>query len=191
LAPDARSSWYASILREIEEEELFDKMDRTRPWNSDGNRVVACTRIGVLNCPKSRRAAPTAVQPTNYIGIAGLGTDSPFMPKTDARAGVFGYDRTTTVADIKDGTSTTIMLAETGRVIGSWLQGGPATVRGLDPAQLPYIGPGCQFGGLHRRACIAMANGSVHWISDRIDAKVFEAMSTIAGGETIPADWYE
>jgi hypothetical protein len=99
---------------------------------------------------------------------------------------VFGYDRKTTVADIKDGTSTTMMLAESGRVVGSWLQGGPATVRGLDPTNARYIGPGRQFGGLHEgTAVIAMADGSIRVVTESIDPKVFEAMSTIAGGEKL------
>ncbi len=102
---------------------------------------------------------------------------------------MFGYDRKTTLADIKDGAATTMMLAESGRVIGSWLQGGPATVRGLDPTNAPYIGPGRQFGGLHDGvAVIAMADGSVRVVSESIHPELFQAMSTIAGGERLPAD---
>ena len=58
---------------------------------------------------------------------------------------MFGYDRQTTIADIKDGLGTTMLIAESGRVSGSWLAGGSATVRGLDPAEQPYLGPGRQF----------------------------------------------
>jgi prepilin-type processing-associated H-X9-DG protein len=79
------------------------------------------------------------------------------------------------------------MLAESGRVTGSWLQGGPATVRGLDPTIMPYIGPGRQFGGLHDGvAVIAMADGSVRVVSESIAPKTFDAFSTIAGGEEVP-----
>ena len=78
------------------------------------------------------------------------------------------------------------MLAESGRVIGSWRQGGPATLRGLDPTNAPYIGRGRQFGGLHDGvAVIAMADGSVRVVSESIAPKVFEAMMTIAGGEEV------
>ena len=65
-----------------------------------------------------------------------------------------------------------------------------ATVRGLDPAKQPYIGPGRQFGGLHEGvAVVAMADGSVRFVAESIDPKVFEAISTIAGGEQVPAGW--
>jgi hypothetical protein len=33
-----------------------------------------------------------------------------------------------------------------------------------------------------------MADGSVRVLSESVDPKVFEAMSTIAGGENLPAD---
>ena len=93
----------------------------------------------------------------------------------------------TTAADIEDGASTTMLLAESGITTGSWLQGGPATVRGLDPNRKPYIGPARQFGGLHDGvAVIAMADGSVRAVRESIDPNVFEAMSTIAGGEKVP-----
>ena len=36
---------------------------------------------------------------------------------------------------------------------------------------------------------VAMADGSVRFINDRIDPKVFEAIATIAGGEPLAEDW--
>jgi hypothetical protein len=188
LQPYERVGFYALVSPYLDTH-VLELIDTTECWNSATNIPWACTRLGVLNCPELPRAAPTALQPTHYIGIAGLGSDSPSLPLSDARAGVFGYDRETTVADFKDGTSTTMMIAESGRVIGSWLQGGPSTVRGLDPSNKPYVGPGRQFGGLHDAgAVVAMADGSVRTISESVAPKVFEAMSTIAGAEkmTVP-----
>ena len=83
-----------------------------------------------------------------------------------------------------------MFLAETGRVVGSWLQGGRATVRGLDPAQKPYIGNGRQFGGLHGGGgYVAFADGSVRRVNESVDPSIFEAISTMAGGERLPSDW--
>jgi Protein of unknown function (DUF1559) len=181
-----RLSFYLLITPYLDSTELVDQANQAQAWNSPPNLDIARTRISVLSCPESPRIEPPAPQQTSYIGIAGLGVDAPLLLKTDPRAGVFGYDRRTTLDDIKDGVSHTMMVAETGRVIGSWLQGGPATVRGLDEARKPYLGYGRQFGGLHSNSvCIAMADGSVRWLSGSVEPKVFEALSTIAGGEKL------
>ena len=192
VLPENRLGLYVPVSPYLDYADLYNEIDQARPWHSGLNRNLACTKLGILNCPNSVRVAPTSPQPATSIGIAGLGTDAPLLPTADPRAGIFGYDRQTTLADIKDGAANTMMLAESGRVIGSWLQGGPATVRGLDPANVPYIGRGRQFGGLHDNvAVIAMADGSVRVVSESIDLKVFETMSTIAGAEQVPAGWDE
>jgi prepilin-type processing-associated H-X9-DG protein len=127
---------------------------------------------------------------THYVGISGVGLDSPTLPKGHPRAGVFGYDRRTSVSDIKDGLSSTMMLAETAVNIGPWTAGGPTTMRALDPVRKPYIGPGRPFGGNHRGGLnVAFADGSVRFLRETIDPKVFEALSTVAGGEPLPAGW--
>jgi hypothetical protein len=66
----------------------------------------------------------------SYIGIAGLGADAPTLAAKHPRSGVFGYDRTTKLDDIIDGTSQTMMLIETTRNHGAWTAGGPSSVRG-------------------------------------------------------------
>ena len=177
----------------LDSQELFDGLDKGEPWHGETNVSMACTRLGVLNCPDVASVTAGGLVATPYIGIAGLGIDAPTLPKGHPRAGFFGYDRRITLADLKDGKAYTMVLAESERVVGSWLAGGPATVRGLDPAEQPYIGPGCQFGGLHtersilRRSIVntAFADGSVRAISESVDPAIFEALSTIAGGEKL------
>ncbi len=188
LSPERRLSWYAAVLPYLDNQELFDAIDKGQSWYGAPNVQVACTRIGVVNCPNASRATSGGLVATPYIGIAGVGPDAPFLPKGHPRAGVFGYDRRITLADIKDGASQTMVLAESGRVVGSWMAGGPATVRGLDPAEQPYIGTGRQFGGLHDRGMnVAFADGSIRCIYGSVDPRIFEALSTIAGGEKSPA----
>ncbi len=190
LPPGHRLSWYAAILPQLENQELYDSLDEDEPWYGVGNDEVAYTRIGVLNCPDSSTVGPGGLATTPYIGIGGLGLDSPWLPAGHPRAGVFGYDRRTTLVDIKDGTAYTMVIAESARVAGAWLAGGPATVRGLDPTEQPYLGPGRQFGGIHPGGVtnVAFADGSVRGFRDSIDPRLFEGLSTIAGGETRPSD---
>ncbi len=192
LEPESRLSWYAQILPQIDCQDEYDGLEKDQPWDVGQNGLLAHKRISYLLCYSAAPRAPGSPEPAPYVGIAGLGKDAPRMAKSDVRAGVFGYDRQTTMADIKDGTANTMMIAETGRVGGSWLQAGPATVRGLDPARQPYIGAGRQFGGQHGGgALVAMADGSVRRIDASISPKIFEAFSTMAGGEKLPKDWSE
>jgi prepilin-type processing-associated H-X9-DG protein len=78
-------------------------------------------------------------------------------------------------------------VAETGRALGPWTAGGPPTIRGLDPSDRPYIGQDRQFGGTHPGGSMVLfVDGSVRFVKSSIDPRVFEAMSTIAGGEAVP-----
>jgi hypothetical protein len=184
LPPAVRLSWYMAILPYIEQNDVYQEIDKTVGWNSPPNATCSHQRPYLLHCPAIDLVSLPQTPATNYIGSAGTGKDAPDLPKGDPRCGVFGFDRRTTLADITDGAANTLMIVESGAATGSWLQGGFATVRGLDPANLPYLGLNRQFGGLHQGgAWIATADGAVRWARDSIDPRVFEALSTIAGGE--------
>jgi prepilin-type processing-associated H-X9-DG protein len=208
LPPERRVSWVPLIYGWTDYSQGIDFLfEPERAWDAPENRFP---RIEVdptggtlhivhpdsppefpLKCPSNHgTVGPGQPGPLHYVGIAGLGTDAPSLPAGHPRAGVFGYDRRTRLADITDGTSTTMMLAETTTANGPWTAGGPSTVRGLDPGRPPYIGPGGQFGGAHPGgAMVAFADGSVRFLRDSIEPKVFEAISTIAGGEKLPQEW--
>ena len=140
----------------------------------------------MMRCPSTHLDADQRSSSVmSYVGIAGLGSDTPWLPIRHPRAGIFGYDRQTRVNELKDGTSTTMLLAETAVDNGIWSAGGSATVRGLDPSRQPYIGPGLQFGGL----MVAFADGSVRFIKETIAPKIFEVLSRVAGNEELPSGW--
>jgi Protein of unknown function (DUF1559) len=120
LEPERRLSWYAQILPQLDEQDKYDALEKGGPWDSGQNVVVAKQRIRMLLCNRAALAAPGSPESASYVGIAGLGKDAARLPKSDSHAGVFGYDRQTRLADIKDGTANTMMIAETG-----WLGHGP------------------------------------------------------------------
>ncbi len=198
LAPQDRLSWLVSLYSFLEQ--WFWIFDTSKPWDDDANRITrghgveegvqVVGRVRVLCCPAAKEPAAEPMPGlTSYVGITGLGRDSGSLPKEDPRIGVFGYNRQTFLAEIKDGLSTTIAVAETAER-GPWTAGGTHTLRGLDSDQKPYLGRGRQFGGNHGGgAMVLFADGSVQLLRDSIDPKIFEALSTIAGGERPPAGW--
>jgi Protein of unknown function (DUF1559) len=185
--------------------EDFTVLDQSRPWDAEPQRGLANVPLSPMLCTSSPyvpahgmysgdhyvdRNKLKNLVPATYIGIAGLGKDAAYLKKGDPKAGVFGYNRVTTLGDITDGTSCTMMVAETSLLHAPWTSGGEATVRGLDETRAPYIGPGRQFGGNHSHsALVLLADGSVRRFRATIPDKVFEALATIAGGETLRPDW--
>ena len=97
---------------------------------------------------------------------------------------MFGYNRKTRFADITDGTSNSIMVAESTGNTGPWGQGGASTIRAL--TQQPYINGPDGIGGPFRGGChVLMCDGSVRFVSENIDSTVMENLSTIQGGEVV------
>jgi prepilin-type processing-associated H-X9-DG protein len=198
LDPQNRLGWLVSLWIFIDQ--WFWIFDTSKPWNDDTNRITrgrgvvgdieVVGRIQVLCCPAVKQPAGEPMPGlTSYVGVTGFGRDSGSLPKGDPRIGVFGYYRQTVLAEIKDGLATTIAVAETAER-GPWTAGGTHTLRGLDPERKPYLGRTGQFGGNHGDgAMVLFADGSVRLLRDSIDPKVFEALSTIAGGERLPDGW--
>ncbi len=200
LPPERRLNWaVASWIMLLGYGETTLQVDRSKAWDEAPNWPPVTlfngkSRVTVTGwscCPDD----PAALQkvrplPLTYVGVAGLGADAPTLPSGHPRAGIFGYDRVTRLGDITDGTARTMMLVETARGIAPWSAGGPPSVRGVDPAMRPQIGRGRPFGGYHPGgANVAFADGSIKFLRETIDPKVFEALSTVAGGERLPDGW--
>ena len=180
LPPTKRLSWIVELLPLIEEEKIYRSIDREKGWGAEGNAPAVGQTISILTLSNDKAAI------THYVGMAGIGLDAPELLISDPRAGVFGYDRKTRLADIKDGAAYTMMVIQTAHENGPWAAGGPATVRAVDTNDRPYIGRNRQFGGTFRGGVNAVfADASVRWIKDSIDPEVFEALATIAGGEKV------
>jgi hypothetical protein len=200
LPPENRLSWLVILLPYLERDDLWSWTDWDQPWNGDSNRHLVNAEIKLLLCPagESNNASP-AIGLTQYVGMAGIGADAPMLSTKDKRAGLFGYDSSVHLDDVKDGTSNTIMIMETATDLGPWAAGGPATVRGLDPDGQPYLATDGQFGLKHRKDTIfrtnpvganaALVDGSVRWLPSSISARTLEALVTIAGGDEVENDF--
>jgi hypothetical protein len=200
LVPDERLSWLVNLLPYLEQDNLYRKLDPATGWDEDTNGEASSVRVKGFLCPaglgKESEKGPAR---TSYVGIAGVGPDAAVLPPEDRLCGTFGYDRRVCLADIKDGTSNTLLAVETTSANGPWAAGGAATVRGVDPRRQPYIAVHGPFGLVHRDPLLwqmtplpalanaVLADGSVRAINGTVSPRTFEGLATIAGGEEIPA----
>ncbi len=184
LKPEKRLSWQAKILPFLDQQPLFQNIDFDDSWDAKDNAKFTSIKIPVYINPSVPSQPDKVNGPTNYVGIAGVGKDAPTLPKTSKKAGVFGYNRTTRIRDILDGTSNTVMVSEASKDLGRWAAGGESTIRAL--TKKPYINGPDGLGGFHTGGCLMlMGDGSARFVSENIDPNTMEALSTIAGGEVI------
>jgi prepilin-type processing-associated H-X9-DG protein len=183
LKSEDRLSWLLALSPYYDQAPVYNQIKRNEAWNSKVNSQITITEIPTLLNP-GLSLKYDKFPPTHYVGIAGVGKDAPDLKLPHKRAGVFGYDRKTRMRDIRDGTSNTMMISEASAQFGPWAAGGKATLRSL--TQKPYINGPDGIGGPYTGGCnVSFADGSVRFISENIDPSVFEALSTIAGGEVV------
>jgi prepilin-type N-terminal cleavage/methylation domain-containing protein len=201
LNPEKRLSWQVEILPFLEWDNLYNEISKDRAWDDEVNRKLKSHPPQYVCSAWGRYHGPGLTHPTEYIGISGVGIDSPELPVDDSRSGFFGYSRTIKKEDIRDGLSCTLLALDTSTDLGPWAAGGPSTVRGIESEKQPFIGPNRQFGGNHKTdrglfrwishdcATAAFVDGSVRFLNDSISRETLEALATIAGGDT-PGDDY-
>ncbi len=180
LGVEERLSWMVSILPYMEQAPLYNQIDMKEGHESATNSPLLMNAIPTYMNP----SVPAFPGATHYVGIGGITEDGPTAKLPSQIAGMFGYDREVSFRNITDGTSNTFMVAESNGATGAWGQGGSATIRSF--TQQPYIkGPdgigGPAVGGAH----FLFGDGSVRFVSENIDGRTLEALSTIQGGEVI------
>jgi hypothetical protein len=159
---------------------IYDRLDQRRGWEDEANAFAATMDVRLFRCPGDPRDPRLTPGLTNYVGIAGEGVDAAWLPASDPRTGVFGYFRQARLADFTAGTSRTLFAAESGHENGPWTAGGPPTVRGVDPADSPPIGPGRPFGGMHPNGLnVLWSDASADFRGASMSAKVFADSSRI------------
>ncbi|MEP3480734.1 MAG: DUF1559 domain-containing protein [Fuerstiella sp.] len=182
LQPEQRLSFFYALLPFIEQAAIYNQLRNSEQeaWDSQASSTYTSMKIPTYEHPSDMLFVQGG---TSYIGISGIGPDSAKLPNNDPKAGIFGYDRKTKIRDIIDGTSNTLMTAESTDGDIPWAQGG-RTLKGF--SQQPYINGPDGIGGPSPGGCnVGLADGSVRFISEHIDPSVAEALATKAGRERV------
>ena len=163
-------SWRVALLPYLDQEALYKRFKLDEPWDSEHNkkllplipRVYETSRLG--NLPG--RDNLTNLVNTHYQVFDGPGA-------------VFAGPPSLPRAEVRDGTSYTLLIAEASEPV-PWTK--PQDLPFDAKGRLPKLG-GLSKGGFHA----AMVDGSVRFIPQTVGEKSLRAMITCNGGEII--DW--
>lgn len=220
-----RTMWSGLILNELEQGPLYDTLDFGRPWDEDGspNERACATYLPVYRCPSSTAPEHIEVQgipervPCTYLasasGTVARESGPPPLVGAPDSDGVFFVNSHVRVADIRDGTSSTVAVGEamfrvdvrgpdhTGitQIVDHWYIGTPeghtneisealgSTAVAINSVSLsdPFIDEKeLSFSSRHRSgAQMLFADGHVSFISETIDRDTWSALGTRAGSE--------
>lgn len=190
--------WLVELLPHLGYQADYESIDFKATWANDTSALQYKAIPEFLNPanPDYRidyhRFEKMAV--THFVGMSGLedsrvAVNATDLPRSDPRAGVFGYESIAKASEITDGLSQTIMVIGSGGQSGPWIAGGGATIRGVRGKD--YFDELTGFGskGLaNKGALVMMADGSIKALSAEIDPKVFRSLCTIHGSDTVDLD---
>jgi hypothetical protein len=188
-----RFSWLTQLLPYLGHKQLYDQFDFQKPIegkNLAAGAALVPELLNPLDDNQRWRGYPfPGLALSHIVGISGVedarNVVAAKLPRTDPRAGVFGYDDVARPKDITDGQSQTAMIAGAGALANPWVLGGGATIRGArEPLFDKTSGLGTK-GLAGGGSIVVMADGSVRQVSAGIDPRVFKAMSTIRGAESV------
>jgi prepilin-type N-terminal cleavage/methylation domain-containing protein/prepilin-type processing-associated H-X9-DG protein len=221
-------SWTAMVLPFHEQDNVYKLYNFKADWNNPLNYTAIQTQMKVYNCPstpKQPRVDMTiAAMPAcgdyssinaikDFVGINCFGYVH-LSGKDDARlVGALIRDQPTRFADILDGTSNTILVAEdagraefyatSGVLLGTKKEGGwadPNAAFSIDGANQDGTVPGgCAMNcsndsevySFHNGGCnMVFVDGSVHFINATISVCTLAKLVTRAAGELVTgSDW--
>lgn len=182
-------AWSAYILPYIEQDALYHQLDFSKAFDAPENATAAATVLSVYVCPTvpDGSVLKQGRGPTQYGGIYGERISSPNSPPK----GVMLYDRAIQIAEIRDGTSNTLIVAEDSAwADGQWINGLNIFDQAYpinfppDPAIGIYAENEIRSdhpGGANGLFC----DGSAHFLSQQMDSKTLAAICTRDGGEIV------
>jgi prepilin-type N-terminal cleavage/methylation domain-containing protein/prepilin-type processing-associated H-X9-DG protein len=230
------------LLPHVDQQALYDQYRWDVSWFDTDNQDVVNTQLEVWQCPSApasriKYGSDKTITPPpseDFVGTAACGDYAginsvdaglvkiigPMVGPRDEKGnyeGVFPANHTRRLADIKDGPSQTILIAECAGRPQLWhagkeftegpislVSGGPWATRnllwcrGAAPDGATFFGTcavNCtndrEVYGFHTGgANVVFADGSVHFLGASIDIRVFAALVTRAGREVVSGSDY-
>lgn len=178
-------AWSAFLLPYLEQQALYDRLDLSKAFDATENAAGAATILSVYLCPTSDReeGLVDGRGPCDYGGIYGERITSPNNPPK----GLMIYDRAFRIAEITDGTSHTLIVAEDTRWSdGQWINGRNI----FDQAYAINAAPSWEndIRSAHPGGALGvLADGSVHFFEESLDLEVLASICTRAGDEVVEA----
>ena len=156
-------SWRVHVLPFLGEAALYQQFRLNEPWDSEHNRQLIDQMPAVYRNPTG--AAPP--NQAHYLVPTGKGS-------------IFEGNQGTGIAKITDGTSNTVMVVEAND---------EASVIWTKPDDLNFTAenPLAGLGKAHPGGFnVALADGSVRFVANTIDPKMFLLLLTMGDGQRIP-----
>jgi hypothetical protein len=168
-------SWRVAILPYIEQETLYKQFHLNEPWDSAHNIQLLSRMPRQYQIKGLKEAEPYT---THYQAIVGPGAAWERLPGPGK---FFGAPGLRFPASFADGTSNTILVTEAAQAV-PWTK----------PEDVEFT-PGpmrAKFGGVFADGFnVAMADGRVLFVSNKVEEATLRAAITRAGGEVLPENW--
>ncbi len=175
-------AWSAHLLPYLDYQSLYDLLDLSTPFDSSRNEFGGSQIVSVYVCPVSTRGdQPVDGRgPTDYGGIYGERITSRNVPPK----GILIAGKAISLRHVRDGASRTLIVAEDTRYgDGQWINGRNLFDQAFGINAAPPFENDIRsdhVGGAHG----AMADASVHFLSDETDIEVVAALCTRSGRES-------
>lgn len=214
--------WGSSLLPYIEQVGLYRNYNWKRPWYDPVNQPVVTTPLSLMQCPSAPgpRLATGKVGPITWSTAASdygvfrsvnpILADDGYLVSTGNLEGVMVYNRPSSLLEVSDGTSNTLLVVEIagrperwemGRRVAGEKSSGAGWADSLNSTMLNgynvatgfFIGEcavncsnkGAVYSFHSGGANVSLADGSVRFLNQNIGISTMAALVTRAGGEAV------
>lgn len=178
-------AWSVFLLPHLEQQNLYDKLNLTKAFDAPENAEPAKTVLSIYICPTSSRGQKLVQNrgPCDYGGIFGERITGPNNPPK----GSMLYDVWISTAQMRDGTSNTLLISEdTQWPDGQWINGKNI----FDQAFAINTAPAYEndIRSTHPGGAVGVfGDDSVRFLSEQMEMTTLAAICTRAGGEVVPS----